>query len=548
MAERRFSGRPASQGLAIGPLIRTSCNNGRSGDGDDKEPGAPGKPAEERAALHQAVAKAGADLEALSAVAAGDGAEILAFQIEMLSDPALIEDVLAAIDGGKAALSAWQEGLSAQVRDYENADDDYFRARASDLDDLMDRVSRALVGVSSAVTDLPAGAILLDRDLTPSRYLGIDAEKLGGIALTGGSASSHVAVLARARGLPMLVDLDPAIEMPSGTMPDVVLDATNGLLVLEPTETTRQRYQDQLSRDRDAAVAATAARHKPAITADGKRTEVMVNVDHPDAIDDDTLKAADGVGLLRTEFLFLGRDDLPDEEEQYNAYAGLLDRLAGKPAIIRTLDVGGDKPLPGLNLPVEANPFLGLRGIRLCLEHPDLFRPQIRALLRAAVGRPLQVMLPMVTVQAEIDEAAALFETCRRDLEAEGKASAMPPLGIMVETPAAAIAIDRLDAAFYSIGSNDLVQYVMAAARDSGGRVADLLDARHPAIQSLIEGIVQHGRASASEVSLCGDMASDPALLPLPLWAGLRKLSVAPAALDRVKQAIAGIDLSYAPA
>jgi phosphotransferase system enzyme I (PtsI) len=241
---------------------------------------------------------------------------------------------------------------------------------------------------------------------------------------------------------------------------------------------------------------------------------------------------------MRTEVLFLGRERLPDENEQYAAYARLLARLDGKPLIVRTLDVGGDKPLPGVGLPAESNPFLGLRGLRLCLDRPDLFRPQVRALLRAATLGPLKVMLPMVTVAGELEEAKALFERCLGELLAEGAAATMPPLGIMVETPASALAIETLSAAFFSIGSNDLTQYVMAAARDGGGRVAALGDPLHPAVLRLIGEVVAHGAMTGLPVSLCGDMASDEKAVAALLRLGLRRLSLAPAALARIKAAI----------
>src|SRR5215468_6673970 len=269
----------------------------------------------------------------------------------------------------------------------------------------------------------------------------------------------------------------------------------------------------------------------------------MVNVDDPGAVADEILAASDGVGLMRTEFLFIGRPRLPTEDEQYAAYVRILDRLGGKPVIIRTLDVGGDKPLPGVAIEAETNPFLGLRGIRLCLEKPELFRPQVRALLRAGVNRALRVMLPMIATAEELAETRQVFEDCLVELRAQGVAAELPPLGIMVETPAAAIAIDLLlDAAFYSIGSNDLTQYVMAAARDSGGRVAALNDPGHPAVLRLIEHVVAHGQAEARPVSLCGDMASDPALLRRLLATGLTRLSVAPAALGRIKLVVAEAD------
>ncbi|MEZ5930447.1 MAG: phosphoenolpyruvate--protein phosphotransferase [Alphaproteobacteria bacterium] len=536
MTERRFAGKPAAPGVAIGPLVR--LEDGKTSTGRRRD-----TPAEERAALDAAIATAMADLEALAAVASGDGADILAFQIEMLSDPALIEEVLPLIEGGEAAGAAWTSGLADQIATYEAADDDYFRARASDLLDLRDRVLRTLDGVSIELPDFSEGTLLLAEDLAPSLFLALAAMKPGGIALTRGSASSHVAILARGRGLPMVIGLGLAAGEGGNGEDDAILDGDAGLLLRAPSQATLKRYRSQLAMAAGVARRAHAIREKPAATADGTRIELMINVDDPAAVDDQTLRAADGVGLLRSEFLLIGRSDLPDEETHYRHYRDLQRRLAGKPLIVRTLDIGGDKPLAGLDLPVEKNPFLGLRGIRLALERPDLLIPQLRALLRVAAEGPLQVMLPMVTVQAEIDQTQALMAEGLASLKSTAMAAAMPGLGIMVETPAAAIAADSLDAAFYSIGSNDLIQYVMAAARDGEGRVAALLDPGHPAIERLIRRVVEHGRTSGREVSLCGDMASDPAWLPLLLGAGLRKLSVAPAAFDRIKLALADIEI-----
>ena len=538
MAERRFNGRTSSPGLAFGPLFAIDRN---------RQPitREAGSPKEERTSLEAAITKAMADLEALAAVAQGDGAMILAFQIEMLGDPALADQVWPLIAGGEDAVQAWKTGLKAEIDGYRASDDDYFRARASDLEDLRDRVTRVLEGVSSATPDLPDGTILLARDLPPSRFLALDARNLGGVVLTEGNANSHVAILVRARGLPMIVSLDAGVDdiVDADAPVDSILNADDGYLLTAPKPATRKRYRTRQAALLKAAEEAAALRHRPSVTADGEAVSVLVNIDDPSAIDDAILDASDGVGLLRTEFLLIGRDDLPDEEEHVRIYSDLQRRLAGKPLIIRTLDIGGDKPLPALDLPKEPNPFLGLRGIRLCLDHPDLFRPQARALLRLAATGPLQVMLPMISVQAEIDETKDVFATCLKALEAEGVDAAMPSIGIMVETPAAALAADQLEADFFSIGSNDLIQYVMAAARDGSGRVAALQDPGHPAIERLMQTVVEHGRAVDKEVSLCGDMASDPACLPLLLRAGLRKISVLPAAFDRMKAAIAAIDL-----
>jgi phosphotransferase system enzyme I (PtsI) len=525
MAERIHHGRAASPGLAIGPLIRLG-GLALVADG-------PAPPVEEEQRLRAAIARARDELAALADAEGELGAEILAFQTAMLEDPALAEEALAAIAAGSSASESWATALTAQIESYEAAEDEYFRARAADLADLRDRVLAALGAREERVT-LPRHAIVLDRDLTPSRFLALDWPKLGGAALEAGSPSSHVAMLARARGVPLVTSLGP-VSQPA----EAVLDAEAGLLVLSPEPATRDRYARRIEERAAEAVAAATILHRPAVTAGGERIEVMVNVDDPDAVDDAMLAAGDGVGLLRTEFLFLGRDRLPGEDEQHGAYVRLVERLGGKPCIVRTLDVGGDKPLPGVSLPRESNPFLGLRGIRLCLERRELFRPQVRALLRAARAGPLKVMLPMVATAAELAEAGTFFAACLAELRAERVPAALPPLGIMVETPAAAIAADLLPADFYSIGSNDLTQYVLAAARDAGGRVAGLLDPLHPAVLRLIERVVRHGAARGVPVSLCGDVASDPAAISALLDLGLRRLSVAPAALARVKLAVA---------
>ncbi len=525
MTERRLSGRATAPGLAIGPLVRAARQAATTA--------AAGTPEEELARLDAALEAAKAELEALASDQESMAAEILAFQIELLDDPSLTEGIREAIGQGVGAAVAWREGMGAQAAEYDAAEDDYFRARASDIRDLTDRVLAHLTG-GVAAQELPPGAILLDHDLTPSRFLALDWKSLGGAVLEAGSPSSHVAMLARARGVPLVTGLGRCEEAAALA----VLDADEGLLILDPSSATREGYESRLAALQADDKEAAALVREPAVTASGEPVEVMVNVDDPEAVDDATLTASDGVGLMRTEFLFLGRDRLPDEAEQYAAYARLLARLGGRPLIVRTLDVGGDKPLPGVSLPAESNPFLGLRGLRLCLDRPELFRPQVRALLRAAMLGPLKVMLPMVTIAAELEEASAFFERCLAELRAEGSEATMPPLGIMVETPASALAIETLPAAFFSIGSNDLTQYVMAASRDGGGRVAALGDPLHPAVLRLIGEVVAHGKRTKLPVSLCGDMASDEKAVAALLRLGLRRLSLAPAALARIKAAV----------
>ena len=542
MAERTLRGRPASPGLAIGPLVRLpKVVLTLPPDLGDHPAAARHDRPQEEAKLQGALERARVELEELIARTDAVGAEVLEFQLELLDDPTLAEEARTQIADGRSALWAWHDVLRRQIMSYEDAEDEYFRARASDLRDVETRVRQALGGTQDRAGPLLPGAVVLDDDLTPSGFLSLDWSVLGGIALERGSPSAHVAMLARARGVPMATNLGEVLE--TG---EAVLDAEEGILVVRPAAATRARYLGRLDRRRRDEAEATALLTRPARTAAGEPVEVMLNVDDPAAIGDDVLGAADGVGLFRTEFLFIGRDRLPDESEQLLAYVRLLDRLHGKPCIVRTLDIGGDKPLPGLALPVEANPFLGLRGLRLCLERPELFRPQVRALLQAAVRGPLKVMLPMVATAGEYAEARRFFAACLAELEREGREAALPPLGIMVETPAAALTVDLIPADFLSIGSNDLTQYVMAASRDGEGRVGLLNDPLQPAVLRLVGEVVRQAERAGVPVSLCGDMASDPGGAAALLGLGLRRLSVAPAALGRVKQAVARFGKDHA--
>jgi phosphotransferase system enzyme I (PtsI) len=521
-------GRPAAPGVAAGPLVRLDRTVARRKASND--------PRKECEDLRAAVAAAIAEICELAGKVGGDGADILEFQIAMLEDDVLIAPALDRISAGSDAVSAWTAALAAQIADYEATEDDYFRARSADLRDIGDRIVRHLAGEAEAAT--PEGAVLAGEDVTPSRFLSVDWSKGGGLALRAGSPSSHVAMLARSRGVPMVVALG-AIDLDGHAT--VIVDGDAGLVVLSPGErewaafrTARATSEARGAREAEAAM-------KPAKTADGVAVSVMINVADPDELDRLDPAISDGVGLVRSEFLFHGPAGLPDEEAQYRAYRRILEWAAPKPVVIRTLDAGGDKPIDGLTIDGESNPFLGTRGIRLSLAKPEIFKVQIRAILRAAVHGNAKVMLPMVTVPDEIDAAAALFDEAMHDLIEAGAACRMPPLGIMVEVPAVAVAPALFArAAFFSIGSNDLTQYVTASARDIAA-VAALNDPAHPAVMSLIANVVRVGREIGRDVSLCGDMGGDPAHLPALVAAGLRTVSVAPPLVGRAKLAIAAI-------
>lgn len=523
----RLQGISASAGYAEGPLFdldKTVLSYVGKETADD-----------EKAALETAIAIAAGRLAVLIEMAVGDAADILEFQIAMLEDDALSSPAFAAIRAGLPADKAWRQALDAEIAGYDASDQDYFRARAADIRDIREQVLRALS--EDGDVQAPAGAILYGEDIAPTRFLETDWSSGGGIALKAGSAASHVAMLARSRGVPMVVGLGASPAHFAGI---ALLDAEHGGIVLSPSKAEIDAFRQAssaFSARRDQAGTFLA---RPAVTKTGTAVRVQVNIADPSDVDRIDIATCDGVGLMRTEFLF-GKT-LPDEETQYRAYRKVLEWAGDKPVTIRTVDAGGDKPVPGFTIE-ESNPFLGLRGIRLSLARPEVFRVQIRALLRAAVHGSLKVMFPMIAVFEEYRQAAATFAEEQARLAAHGIAHKMPPLGIMVEVPSVAIVPEAfVEVAFFSIGSNDLTQYVMAAARDNAA-VAHLNSVRHPAVLRLIAAVTAFGELENIPVSLCGDAGGDPASLPALLEAGLRDLSVAPAQLAMAKAAIADISV-----
>jgi phosphotransferase system enzyme I (PtsI) len=386
---------------------------------------------------------------------------------------------------------------------------------------------------------VPRGAILLASDLRPSQFLSARWGAGCGIALTDGSPTSHVAMLARGRGLPMVVGLAGELQDLEGP---ALLDGTTGILVSGPDAERLAEGKARLEADSAARKQSAALAGEPALSRNGVRVAIHATIADPAELDGLDPSHFDGIGLVRTE-LFLDRlEKLMDEETQFATYRRILTWADGKPVTVRTLDAGGDKPIKGYTVANEANPFLGIRGIRLSLRQPEVFRVQLRALARAAAYGRLRIMLPMVTLPDEVTTARELLDAEITALAAAGVDHGRPALGIMVEVPAVAITPERFDADFYSIGSNDLVQYTCAVSRDEAG-VAHLGSAIDPSVLSLIARVVEHGRATGREVSLCGDAGSDPRMVPHFLAAGLRSLSVQHGLGGAVKATIAGLDL-----
>src|SRR6266446_2962388 len=522
-AAHRIEGRSAAPGVALGPLMRLAAAKHEARQFRSA--------AEERQALVDALAASHAALSGLAReMEDADTEAILSFQIALLEDDCLAAPGFALIAGGEAAHRAWSAAIDPEIASYEAAEDPYFRARASDLRDLRDRVLRHLAGETDQI--VPPGVILAADDMPPSTFLATDWQD-GGLVLRRGSPSSHVAILARSRGVPMIVGVD-VDHLEDGA--DALLDADVGLLVVDPDANMRASF-DQRRAEQSKARQAAASFSGPALTATGELVRVMINVTGLAELADLDPAHVDGIGLMRTEFLFQGREKLPTEEEQYQVYKRMLEWAAGRPVTIRTLDAGGDKPIAGLTQPGEMNPFLGLRGVRLSLRRLDVFREQLRALARAAVAGNLKVMIPMVTVPEELDRCRTLLEQALEELRREGLEAQLPPLGMMVEVPAAALTIEDFNADFFSIGSNDLIQYVAAASRDEP-QLADLARPSR-AVFNLLRHVVNYADSCGREASLCGDLAGDPAQVATLLDQGLRIFSVTPGAVGPVKAAIA---------
>ena len=463
--------------------------------------------------------------------------DIFAAHLALLEDPALLDAATAAIAQGSAATHAWRDAIQAQCAVLLALGKPLFAERANDLRDLQQRVLRALLGEAWHF-ELPAGAIVSAHELTPSDLLQLSTQNAAGICMAEGGATSHVAILARGKGLPCVVALgDEVLDVPQGQR--VVLDAANGRLELAPSEARHAevhqiRETQKLRRQEQQAQAQQAAQ-----TSDGVTIEVAANVASSSEAQLAFANGADGVGLLRTEFLFVDRRTAPDEQEQRQAYQAVLDAMGDKSVIIRTIDVGGDKQLDYLPLPIEANPVLGLRGIRMAQVRPELLDQQLRALLQVSPLARCRILLPMVS---EVDELLQIRQRLD-ELCAELGLSQRPELGVMIEVPAAALMAEKLaeHADFLSIGTNDLSQYTLAMDRDHAG-LAARVDALHPALLRLIAqtciGAAKHGRW----VGVCGALASDPLATPVLVGLGVTELSVSPPQIGEIKDRVRHLD------
>ena len=489
--------------------------------------------------------------ERIEATAGKEDAAIFEAQRMLLEDPALLSGVRQYIRQNFAADAAFDLEMREWRQRFARHPSPLLRERANDLVDVHIRVLAILMDLPDHdPVDLPKGAkaVLVTHDLTPALTVQLDRDAIVGIATDAGTRTSHVAILARSLGLPAVVGLRKATEELRGGE-RVILDGTTGLVVINPSHEDVELYRER-ARDEEIAEAELArlASLEP-ITTDGVRITIRANVDLPEEAEFAATTGADGVGLMRTEFLVVSRATMPDEEEQYMAYRRVIEAFAGKPVVIRTFDVGGDK-LPVGGYPTEANPYLGWRAIRMCLDQPELFKTQLRALLRAANHGDVRIMLPLVVTIAEVRAARALLNEARAELRERGVAfKDFIPLGVMIETPAAAIAADTFardgETAFFSIGTNDLVQYTLAVDRGNAN-LAQRFTALHPAVLRLIRNTVEVGEHAGLEVAVCGEMASQPLMSFALLGLGVRELSVNARAVPMVKRVVRSVSAATA--
>ena len=522
----------AAPGLAIGVAVRV--------DPPALEPPEQGAGVSiEKAALVQALARVAERLARAREGAAAAQQEILAAHLALLDDPELIAAAEAGIAGGRSAGAAWRSTVEEQAALLERLDDPRLRERVADLRDLERQVLLALAG-SDAAPELPEHAILIAEELLPMQLVLLDRSRIAGIATAGGGPTSHVAILAAASGIPALVALGPsALRIADGTK--LILEAEARRLRVNPEPGADTAAEQALGQRRAKQAADLAASGAECRLADGLRVEVFANLGGAGEAAAAIASGAEGCGLLRSEFLFLDRRSAPSEEEQLAQYQATAAGLAGRPLIIRTLDAGADKPLAYLAMPAEENPALGVRGIRIGLQQPELLRTQLRAILRVEPRGQCRIMLPMIASLAELRAVRVMLEEERQAL---GHAEPVE-LGIMIETPAAAVTADILaaEADFLSIGTNDLTQYVLAMDRGNPA-LAGELDALHPAVLRMIAQAAAGGARHGRITGVCGGLASEPLAAGLLVGLGVRELSATAAAVPAVKAALRPLDLT----
>jgi len=547
---RVFRGVGVSPGVAVGRAVLWEPPRRRE---PARAPAPGASPADEIARFAKARARAREDLATLKthlATTLGEGyAAILDAQVLLADDPALVSEVERRVSAeGTSAAYAIHETIAAYVARFETIEDAYLRDRAGDLLDLERRLLDLLDPGTGTSAPAEGPLVVVARALGPSDTVALARTGVVALAADAGGPTSHMAILAQAFGLPAVIALGEIVQdVRAGDV--IVVDGDRGEVVVDPEPeglaAATARREDWLTRESGWA----AARDLPAVTKDGVEIVLRANVEFPEEAIAAKRYGASGIGLYRSEFLFVSKAPrLPDEEDHFRIYREIADRVAPQPAVIRTLDLGGEKYFHQVLDRAEPNPVLGLRGLRLCLKRPEIFRPQLRALLRAAASANIRILLPLVTTVEEIREVRRILRDEASALRAAGTpCNPEVPVGAMIETPAAAMTADHLagEADFLSIGTNDLIQYALAVDRGNPS-VSAMYDPLHPAVLRMLRFVVRAGRARGVPVSLCGEMAAVPELIPALIGLGLRELSCPPRAVPRVREAIRATDLASA--
>jgi multiphosphoryl transfer protein len=522
----------AAPGIAVGPVFHFQHENLDKVSGETKIPltEALTRAKEQLAILHQQMTE-----KKLGAEAA-----IFEAHAELLDDPDLMETVQTQAATGQNPAKAWKAAIDERAEAIAALNDPLLAARAADLRDVGRRVLRLMLGLSEKGVTLPAKpVVIVARELSPSDTASFDSEHVLGFGIVEGGPTSHIAILARALGLPAIVGVDEAmLDLPDET--PVILNGNDGTLTANPEPDVLERSAQSQKRWLEYRRFAAEQAALPAMTLDGHRVDVTANAGSAADAAEAMKMSADGIGLLRTEFLFLERTTAPTEDEQFSVYRAIAETMQNRPVILRTLDIGGDKPLPYIKMKPEMNPFLGERGIRLCLNRLELFREQLRAILRAAPHGNLRIMFPMVSDVGEVHQARALIDEIRQELGA-------PEIqfGIMVEVPSAALLAEKIapEIDFFSIGTNDLTQYTLAVDRGNA-TLAAKHDGLHPAVLRLIAHTINGAHKYGKRADICGELGSDPAAVPILIGLGMDELSVSIPSVPTVKAQVRGLKLS----